>query len=94
MPAALTLSNAAFVANHGTATDDLADPKLTHIIVTKLVPERYKELIKRTSECVAGFLPFSSPSSIDVPLSLQAEVPPPRYDRMDKREHRGGGTDG
>ncbi|GJN92108.1 hypothetical protein Rhopal_005137-T1 [Rhodotorula paludigena] len=40
----------AFVANHGTATDDLADPKLTHIIVTKLVPERYKELIKRTSE--------------------------------------------
>lgn len=34
------------------ATDRLDDPKLTHIIVSKLVPDRYKEMIRRTLKCV------------------------------------------
>ncbi|GAA6002791.1 hypothetical protein JCM10207_007683 [Rhodosporidiobolus poonsookiae] len=40
----------AFVAGGGTATDDLNEPALTHLIVTKLVPDRYKELVSRTAE--------------------------------------------
>ncbi|BGP12433.1 DNA ligase (ATP) [Rhodosporidiobolus nylandii] len=40
----------AFIANGGLATSDLLDPLLTHLIVTDLVPERYKELINRTSQ--------------------------------------------
>lgn len=34
------------------ATDRLDDPKLTHMIVSKLVPDRYKEMIRRTLKSV------------------------------------------
>ncbi|TNY23188.1 ATP dependent DNA ligase domain-containing protein [Rhodotorula diobovata] len=40
----------AFTSEHGIATSDLSDPKLTHIVVSKLIPERYVELVRRTSE--------------------------------------------
>ncbi|GEM06078.1 DNA ligase [Rhodotorula toruloides] len=46
----LAKAKTAFEHAGGFATDDLHNPKLTHIIVTSLVPDRYKELINRTSE--------------------------------------------
>ncbi|GAA5867873.1 hypothetical protein JCM3774_004706, partial [Rhodotorula dairenensis] len=39
-----------FESAGGVATDRLDEPKLTHLIVSKLVPDRYKELIRRTLE--------------------------------------------
>ncbi|GAA5828242.1 hypothetical protein JCM11251_002654 [Rhodosporidiobolus azoricus] len=39
-----------FVEGGGVATDELLNPTLTHIVVTKLVPDRYKALINRTKE--------------------------------------------
>ncbi|PRQ77013.1 ATP dependent DNA ligase domain-domain containing protein [Rhodotorula toruloides] len=46
----LAKAKTAFEEAGGIATDDLHNPKLTHIIITKLVPDRYKELINRTAE--------------------------------------------
>ncbi|BGP36353.1 DNA ligase (ATP) [Rhodotorula kratochvilovae] len=40
----------AFTREHGTATSSLADPALTHIVVSKLVPERYGALVARTAQ--------------------------------------------
>ncbi|GAA5823391.1 hypothetical protein JCM3770_006850 [Rhodotorula araucariae] len=40
----------AFTREHGTATTSLSDPALTHIVVSKLVPERYGALVARTAE--------------------------------------------
>jgi hypothetical protein len=59
-PTSLTLlPHSAFVAGGGIATDNLFHPSLTHLIVSKLVSDRYKELIKRTSQCVLPlFLSF------------------------------------
>ncbi|GAA5955325.1 hypothetical protein JCM8115_001915 [Rhodotorula mucilaginosa] len=45
---ALIKSKKNFEEAGGVATDRLDDPKLTHIIVSKLVPDRYKEMIRRT----------------------------------------------
>lgn len=45
---ALIKSKKHFEEAGGVATDRLDDPKLTHIIVSKLVPDRYKEMIRRT----------------------------------------------
>ncbi|GAA5850871.1 hypothetical protein JCM9279_006224 [Rhodotorula babjevae] len=39
-----------FTSEHGVATTDLANPKLTHIVVSRLVPDRYVELVRRTSQ--------------------------------------------
>ncbi|GAA5907954.1 hypothetical protein JCM8208_004007 [Rhodotorula glutinis] len=39
-----------FTGEHGVATTDVADPKLTHIVVSRLVPDRYVELVRRTSQ--------------------------------------------
>ncbi|GAA5972708.1 hypothetical protein JCM11641_002986 [Rhodosporidiobolus odoratus] len=39
-----------FIEKGGFATDDLADDMLTHLVVSELVPERYKDLINRTSQ--------------------------------------------
>lgn len=44
------------MSEHGIATTDLADPKLTHIVVSRLVPDRYVELVRRTNKCVRLFL--------------------------------------
>lgn len=40
----------AFVSNGGIATDNLLDPKLTHLVVYNTVRDRFKELIRKTME--------------------------------------------
>lgn len=47
-----TLSIAVLIANGGEATDNLLNPALTHLVVYKGIPDRFKELISRTSEFV------------------------------------------
>ncbi|BGP52608.1 DNA ligase (ATP) [Rhodotorula sphaerocarpa] len=44
----LAKAQTAFEEAGGKVTEALGDPKLTHIIVSRLVPDRYKELIQRT----------------------------------------------
>ncbi|GAA5858831.1 hypothetical protein JCM8547_005005 [Rhodosporidiobolus lusitaniae] len=46
----LVAAKEAFVNGGGTATDNLFEPKLTHLITTTLVPDRYKEMIRKTAE--------------------------------------------
>ncbi|GAA5909260.1 hypothetical protein JCM6882_003781 [Rhodosporidiobolus microsporus] len=46
----LLAAKEAFIEAGGATTDELLHPELTHLIVTKLVPDRYKELINRTSK--------------------------------------------
>ncbi|GAA5981421.1 hypothetical protein JCM10908_004104 [Rhodotorula pacifica] len=47
---ALLKAKKGFEEAGGVATDQLDDPKLTHIIVSRLVPDRFKEMIRRTLE--------------------------------------------
>ncbi|GAA6040368.1 hypothetical protein JCM8097_007579 [Rhodosporidiobolus ruineniae] len=46
----LLSAKTAFIDGGGVATDDLLDPKLTHLVVTNLVQDRYKDLINLTSQ--------------------------------------------
>lgn len=67
------------------ATDRLDDPKLTHIIVSKLVPDRYKEMIRRTLKCVAYLCASGLRIDADhLPLSSQTSRSSHRDDRLDR----------
>ena len=46
------LSSCRLLKNHGEVTTDLLEPRLTHLIVSKQVPDRYELLIRKTSQYV------------------------------------------